>query len=400
MEVNMDLLKEVLGIMDDLLEKLPEDVIDEFSRSEDFERYEKLYTVVNEYTGKPKQKEYIDKNVKSVLSTIDNLLKKLPEDVIDEFSRSKQREMGKKKVLPKGKPITVRSEEEFLETCKGLTRDFRGSMFLSGDVGGERYFASLLIDKGDIIGSTFEFRGLITFRERAIDEIKSKLKGSSGILNIFEFDEEDMKLAREKNKSALLKNSVPLSSMGMKIKPLMEKWVKEREARKEGPRPIKIPEIFKVEKKFNLIELARGPDKIRGIEKMELGKVDIGEMKNLLKGMESKVGDRKIEELRRIKEERERKIAERLTKIKRREPPREAIKEGEKVKTPIDRLYSLVKKYKRIKIDDRLAHTLGVNKPQIEEWAVILEEHDLIELHYPTIGEPEIRIVKDETEKS
>ena len=88
MEVNMDLLKEVLGIMDDLLEKLPEDVIDEFSRSEDFERYEKLYTVVNEYTGKPKQKEYIDKNVKSVLSTIDNLLKKLPEDVIDEFSRS------------------------------------------------------------------------------------------------------------------------------------------------------------------------------------------------------------------------------------------------------------------------------------------------------------------------
>ena len=312
----------------------------------------------------------------------------------------KQRGMEKEKVPPKGKPVTVKSREEFLETCRGLTRDFRGSMFLSGDIDGERYFASLLIDRGDIVGSTFEFRGLITFREQAIDKIKSKLKGSSGILNIFEFDEEDMKLIREENKSALLKNPVPLSSLGMKIKPLMEKWEREREARKEGIKPIKIPEIFKVKKKFSLIELARGSDKIKDIERMELGKMDIGEIENLLKAMEGRVGDRKLEELRRIKEERERKIAERLAKIKRKEMPRKAIKEGEKVKTPIDRLYSLVKKYKRIKIDDRLAHTLGVNKTQIEEWAVILEEHDLIELHYPTIGEPEIRIVKGETEKN
>jgi len=312
----------------------------------------------------------------------------------------KKKEPGEKKIPPKGKPVTVKSEEEFLETCKGLTRDFMGTMFLSGDIDAERYSASLLIDKGGVAGSTFEFKGIVTFREHAINEIKSKLKGSSGVLNIFEFDEEDMKLVRENNNSALLKNSVPLSSLGMKIKPLMEKWAKEREARKEVVKPIKIPEIFKMEKKFNLIELARSPEKIQDIEKIDLGEIDIGEIDNLLKAMEGKVGDRKLEELRRIKEEREKKIAERLAKVKRREPPKKTIKEGEKVKTPIDRLYSLVKKYKRIKIDDRLAHTLGVNKIQIEEWAVILEEHDLIELHYPTIGEPEIRMAEGEEEKS
>ncbi len=317
----------------------------------------------------------------------------------------RKRGPGEKKTPLKGKPVTVKSEEEFLKTCKGLTKDFGGTMFLSGDIDRERYSASLLIDKGGIVGSTFEFKGLITFREQAIDEIKNKLKGSSGILHIFEFDEEAMELAREENNSALLKNPIPLSSLGMRIRLLMEKWAKEREARKEETKPIKIPEIFKAERRFNLLELARSPEKIQGAKEEDLyekegsDEMDIGEVDNLLKAMEGKVGGGKLEKLRRIKEERERKIAERLSKVKRREKPRKAIEEGEKVKTTIDRMYSLVKKYKRIKIDDKLAHTLGVDKTQIEEWAVILEEHDLLELHYPTIGEPEIRIAADGKEE-
>jgi hypothetical protein len=315
----------------------------------------------------------------------------------------KQKESTGGGTPPKGKPVTAKSEEEFLETCKGLIRDFMGTMFLSGDMDGDMYSASLLIDKGSIVGSTFEFKGLITFKEEAIDCIKSKLKGSSGILHIFEFDEEDMEIVILENKSALLKDPVPLNSLGMRIKFLMEKWVKERKESKLGAKPIKIPEIFKSERRFNLLELARSPDKIQETgreesrEKEESGeditKLDVGQMDRLLKAVGGDVSGRKLEELRRIKEERQRKIAERLSKVKRVEKPKREIKEGEKVKTTIDRLYSLVKKYKRIKIDDKLAHTLGVDKTQIEEWAVILEEHDLLELHYPTIGEPEIRIV-------
>ncbi len=66
---------------------------------------------------------------------------------------------------------------------------------------------------------------------------------------------------------------------------------------------------------------------------------------------------------------------------------------GEKVETSIDKLYELVQKYKTLKVDDRLARALKVNKTQIEEWAMILEEHNLLELHYPTIGEPIIKYI-------
>jgi chromosome segregation ATPase len=83
------MLKKALDIMDNLLDKLPEDVIDDFSRSEDFNAYERFYDIVKGYKGEAGQREYIDKNVKNILTTINNLLKKLPEDVVDDFSRSK-----------------------------------------------------------------------------------------------------------------------------------------------------------------------------------------------------------------------------------------------------------------------------------------------------------------------
>ncbi len=95
MEVSMDdllgmgLLKDALGIIDDLLEKLPERVVDDFSKSEEFNRYEAFYNVVKSYNGEPDQRRYIDENVKDILSTINTLLKKLPKEVISEFSRSK-----------------------------------------------------------------------------------------------------------------------------------------------------------------------------------------------------------------------------------------------------------------------------------------------------------------------
>ncbi|MBN2014874.1 MAG: hypothetical protein JW778_06810 [Candidatus Altiarchaeota archaeon] len=322
--------------------------------------------------------------------------------LLDKIKKKKE-EGAEGKELPSGKPLTVKSEEEFLEKCRGLTKDFRGVLLLSGDVEGERYSASLIIDKGSIIASTFEFDGLIMFREQAINEITGKLKGSKGILNIFEFDDEDMRLIRDTNKSAFLSSPVPLSSLGLKIKLLVEQWVEKQEG--EGARPLKLPELFKTRGTFNLLELARSQEKIKetgkkeekigGLEDDKLGDIDLRGIENLLGGGGAAVDIRKLEELKRIKEERQRKIAEKLAAVRKGEGSKEKPTEGKRVQTTIDKLYSLVRKYKKLRIDDKLAHTLGVNRAQIEEWAVILEEHDLIELRYPTIGEPEIRVKGD-----
>lgn len=87
-DVNVGMLKAVLKIMDSLLEKLPEDAIDKFSKSADYEKYEKLYHIVEEYKGTTDEKEQIKANAKSVLVTVDNLLRQLPKEVLDEFAES------------------------------------------------------------------------------------------------------------------------------------------------------------------------------------------------------------------------------------------------------------------------------------------------------------------------
>ena len=71
------------------------------------------------------------------------------------------------------------------------------------------------------------------------------------------------------------------------------------------------------------------------------------------------------------------------------------------ITTPIDRLFELVMKKGKIRIKDA-AKNFSVNKTQIEEWAKILEDHNLIEIHYPPIGESELRkmtLGKDESKK-
>jgi len=60
------------------------------------------------------------------------------------------------------------------------------------------------------------------------------------------------------------------------------------------------------------------------------------------------------------------------------------------VATPIDELFAVVVENNKIKMGEA-AKKFGVHKAQIEEWAKILEEHGLIKIHYPPIGEPELR---------
>jgi hypothetical protein len=61
-----------------------------------------------------------------------------------------------------------------------------------------------------------------------------------------------------------------------------------------------------------------------------------------------------------------------------------------KIETSLDALLSIIIKKGAIKISDA-AKQLHVKENQIEEWAHILEEHDMIEIHYPTMGKPVLK---------
>jgi len=87
-------------------------------------------------------------------------------------------------------------------------------------------------------------------------------------------------------------------------------------------------------------------------------------------------------------------LAKRISQIARKKQDEEQ-KDTVRIETAIDRLYQMVQRYKRIRIDDDLARRLGVSRAQIENWALILEEHKLVELRYPAIGEPEIRALEE-----
>jgi len=57
--------------------------------------------------------------------------------------------------------------------------------------------------------------------------------------------------------------------------------------------------------------------------------------------------------------------------------------------TSIDRLYKLVLEKKRVRISTA-ARIFKVKPEKIEEWGKILEEHDLLAMHYPVVGDAEI----------
>lgn len=56
--------------------------------------------------------------------------------------------------------------------------------------------------------------------------------------------------------------------------------------------------------------------------------------------------------------------------------------------TDLDLVLNIVEKYNKVKISD-IAANFKVDKKRVEEWGRILEEHDLIKVHYPAVGEPE-----------
>lgn len=59
------------------------------------------------------------------------------------------------------------------------------------------------------------------------------------------------------------------------------------------------------------------------------------------------------------------------------------------IETDIDRLFHWVKERGRVKFSEA-AKKFNVSEEQIEEWAEILEDHNLVKLHYPIGKNPEI----------
>ncbi|MCX6815725.1 MAG: hypothetical protein NT120_02650, partial [Candidatus Aenigmarchaeota archaeon] len=57
------------------------------------------------------------------------------------------------------------------------------------------------------------------------------------------------------------------------------------------------------------------------------------------------------------------------------------------MQTPLDALLDLVMKRGKLNFAEA-AKNFHVKEKQIEEWARILEDHNLIEMHYPAMGKP------------
>lgn len=81
-------LKRGLQIIDGLINHLPMKAKKDFCSSRCFEEYRKLHGIVYEYNGSPVQKKFIRENVKWILTEIDNLLGRLPEEDIERFLNS------------------------------------------------------------------------------------------------------------------------------------------------------------------------------------------------------------------------------------------------------------------------------------------------------------------------
>lgn len=317
--------------------------------------------------------------------------------------------------LLKGRRIIPKSARDITKVCEELEKDFTGAMRLLGRGGAEWYMADLLVDKGSIIAASIQRLGDKDEipGDEALTEIRCRLSRIPGELEVYAFSCEDMNNATADNRAALLKFPISLPDFGVKIKvPVYEKpktvpaasdgggitgffrrifsGKKKPEARKTTPTPVEIRQTAELKEKPARLE--KTPETALSVEVKPLA----GDSKVPLIPVDLST---KTERLGELKERRMRLVKKIITEkdAAKESPTLEKYgDEGMKVETNIDRLFNLAQKHGRLKINDELAKKLGVTRTQLEEWAMILEEHNLLELHYPTIGEPEIKCsVKD-----
>jgi len=296
--------------------------------------------------------------------------------------------------LLRGNHILPKNTEDFYKVCSELGTTFSGAMRLLSNFEGKLYQADLLIDNGFIIAASLKNLNdnISIYKEDAIREIKEKLGGSRGNLDIYSFGQEDMKIAIDDNPEAILESKINLHNLEIKVAPRYEKKSPLESIRRIFGRMIKIKRApsLSVTKKSTIT-----PGK-QAVEMPVLKKAveapKIGEFKASIQ-IPVPISDIKRERLDELKKRQLEKISKVFIE-KKEDSIAKKIASGEKIETSIDKLFEIVQTHDRVKINDALAKRLNTTKAQIEEWAMILEEHNLLELHYPTLGEPEIRIIK------
>ena len=66
--------------------------------------------------------------------------------------------------------------------------------------------------------------------------------------------------------------------------------------------------------------------------------------------------------------------------------------------TDLDTLYNLIQE-KKILNTDSISKVFGIKKEKAIEWAKILENHELVDIEYPTFSTPEVKLHEKEDEK-
>jgi len=280
-------------------------------------------------------------------------------------------------------------------------------MRLFGKISGDLYEADLLIQDGFIIAATCENleKGEMHFGRSALFRIIENFSKSRGRLDLYSFSTKEMEMTKNENLRALLNEKIPVEKIGIRIKPLQPKVIKESEDDAKGIfgsfsfQKQSLDEV-KIKPQISMMDIKKEIQNGNAVGNTLIGKqISPSEVPKLFGDIKSVEGlDKKKNLIDSLREKRwiiDKEIAERISRFwtEKKEQPEEKEIEG-KVKTTIDELYELVKENKVVKLNDALAKKLNVSRSQIESWAVILEEHNLIELHYPAIGEPEIRLVE------
>ena len=65
-------------------------------------------------------------------------------------------------------------------------------------------------------------------------------------------------------------------------------------------------------------------------------------------------------------------------------------KESRGFETDLDRLFLLLRQFKKLKINE-IAFVFNIDAKKVEEWCKILEEHGLAELNYPAFGQTQLK---------
>jgi len=318
-----------------------------------------------------------------------------------------------KKQMPEGEKVSAKSPETFKALCESLAKDFKGVMRLYSKTAGRLYNAAMLLEDGNITGASFEdidFKR-VYHKEDAVSRIRDKLSGTAGDLALYSFSQTDVENVKKTNREVMLKTPVPFSSLEMRIKLNLS-----GQGGASGPGQsvggLHVREI-EVGSGFNLADFARGlhinfkeqgrePPAIEKAEEKPVKELTDKEINEQLATADSKekralaiasIKNERLAELKKKRDDENKALMKRISQITDKKPEESAVSDTVKVETSIDKLYQYIQKYKKVRIDDDLASKLGVKRSQIESWALILEEHSLVELHYPTIGEPEIRSV-------